>query len=141
MELRKEHHVSKEPFTVDARIVIVILFSLFFALVGPCARAQDKEGVRGDGEPNQASRPEAKPVVILDPLPKKVTYIIALCIFGSGNVPCTKLSVEYDDGTVTSKNVAMSPKGDWEFVCQELGKELNLIQKEYERRLAQRKKP
>ena len=133
--LRKEPHVPKKSFTIDARIVIVILFSLFFALVGPCARAQDKEGVRGDGGD------DPQPRVIIDPLPKKVATVITLCLLEAASIPCSKVSVEYDDGSVTNKVIAMSPEGDWEFVCRELGKELNLIQKEYRRRLAQRRKP
>ena len=129
--------MAKKSWTIDGRVLVLLLFAAAFFLAAIRAQAQD--GVRGDGEPNQASRPEAKPVVILDPLPKKVSPIIALCLFGSGNVPCSRVSVEYEDGSVTNKVVAMSPKGDWEFVCQELGKELNLIHKEYLRRLAQRK--
>ena len=59
--------MAKKSFTVDARIVLVILFSLFFALIGPCARAEEA-GVRGDdGDDPQPRVQVQKDLKLVDP--------------------------------------------------------------------------
>jgi len=116
----------------DVRDGLVLLLAVVLAM-GTVARAEDTPGVRTDA-PKPAGRGP------LDPLPVKYLPSIGFCQIGGHDVPCTKLTVKYDDGTERSKTVSVSPEGSWEKVLADLGKEMDKADRDHDRILNERRK-